>query len=175
VTVTCKPSAEGLRTATLQLTSSDPLNPKPTYTLECTGTPPLIPGYSSTPAPNNLLDLGSSLVGDSMTKTIQIQEIGNATLTVALANTAITGVHADDFSLLSPNFPFTISDDGSSQNVVVQCQPSEVGTRTATLNLVSDDPNNLAPTYQLKCTGTSPPAPPPQTQSQQHTIRYFLR
>ena len=174
VTVTCKPSAEGLRTATLQLTSSDPLNPKPTYTLECTGTPPLIPGYSSTPAPNNLLDLGSSLVGDSMTKTIQIQEIGNATLTVALANTAITGVHADDFSLLSPNFPFTISDDGSSQNVVVQCQPSEVGTRTATLNLVSDDPNNLAPTYQLKCTGTSPPAPPPQTQSSPSKIIFTL-
>jgi acetyltransferase-like isoleucine patch superfamily enzyme len=156
VTVTCEPTAEGPRTATLQLTTSDPLNPKPTYTLECTGTPPLIPGYSSTPAPNSTLDLGSSYVDKRTTQTIEIQETGNVELTVALAETAITGTYADDFSLLSPDFPLSISDGGQTQHIKVQCQPSTLGTRTATLNLVSNDPSNQTPTYQLKCTGTSP-------------------
>jgi hypothetical protein len=97
ITVTCQPSAEGLRTATLHLTSSDPLNPNPSYDLECTGTPALIPGYSSTPAPNSTLDLGSSLVGENLTQTIEIQEMGNTDLTVTLADPAIIGDHASDF------------------------------------------------------------------------------
>jgi hypothetical protein len=58
VTIQCKPSAEGQRTATLQFTTNDPSQPTVTYTLRCNGLAaptlftvygPMISGRATTP------------------------------------------------------------------------------------------------------------------------------
>ncbi|MCP4628336.1 MAG: choice-of-anchor D domain-containing protein, partial [bacterium] len=155
VTLACTPSAEGERTATLNLISNDSANAAVTYTLTCTGTAVPAAGYASTPAPSDTINFGSSTVGVAVNQTFDVQETGNAVLTVDKAATAITGAHAADFSIVSPVFPFTIADGDPDQTVTVACTPSAEGVRTATLNLTSNDPTNAAVTYTLTCTGTA--------------------
>ncbi|MEZ5672279.1 MAG: hypothetical protein R3E08_07775 [Thiotrichaceae bacterium] len=50
MTVTCAPTAVGTRTATLHLTTNDPLQSQVTYPLNCTGQEAIGTVYSSTPA-----------------------------------------------------------------------------------------------------------------------------
>lgn len=162
ITLECKPSAEGKRKATLHLTSTDSLNPKPSYQLECTGTAPLpTQGYSSTPAPGSTLDFGSPKVGTAVTQTIDIQEVGDADLTVDLGS--LTG--DSDFTIVSPSSAVTIADGGAAQIVTLQCEPATVGKKTGQLKLTSNDPNNATLLYDLECTGTSTTSPTPSTPS----------
>ena len=162
ITLECKPSSEGKRKAILHLISSDSLNPKPTYQLECTGTAPIpTPDYSSTPAPGSKLDFGSPKMGATATQTIEIQEVGDADLTVDLGS--LTG--ESDFTIVSPSSAITIADGGAAQIVTLQCQPSSVGKKTAQLKLTSNDPNNATLLYDLECTGTSATLPTPPTPS----------
>ncbi|MDM8553982.1 choice-of-anchor D domain-containing protein [Desulfococcaceae bacterium HSG7] len=112
-----------------------------------------IAGYNSTPtAPGGTIDFGSSPVGVAVNETFDVQETKNANLTVDKAATAITGAHAADFSIVSPVFPFTITDGGADKTVTVACTPSAEGVRTAILNLTSNDWKNAAVTYTLTCT-----------------------
>ncbi len=163
IKVQCFASEKGLRTANLQLSSNDPLMPEISYTLECNGVAlsygsgsvsvRLVPKYLSTPAQNSTLQFFSEIdnVGTASTQNISISEGGNADLTIS--SFAITGTNANDFNILSPNFPFTIADDRAEQVVTVQCLPSELGLRTANLQLSSNDSSASIITYPLECTG----------------------
>ncbi|RKZ74549.1 MAG: hypothetical protein DRR19_30015, partial [Candidatus Parabeggiatoa sp. nov. 1] len=153
VTMECNPSEIGKRTAQLNLISTDPSNPTPSYDLECIGTRPLIPGYHSIPTPGSQLVFCNSPVGVAVTKTLEIQENGNNDLTVTLDDMAITGPNASDFSIVTPSFPLTIREGGDNATVTVQCQPSAIGKRTATLNLTSNDLWQSQLTYELECSG----------------------
>ena len=152
VAVQCKPTRGGLRTATLNLTSNDASNLKITYTLKCLGK---AAGYSSTPfSSGEMLDFGKKPVGQTLNQSFDIQEIGDADLTVDLATTAISGAHVKDFEIMSPTFPISIAEKSGDQiSVTVQCRPGDLGERTAQLNLTSNDPLNPTPTYFLKCSG----------------------
>jgi len=166
IDIECTALALGVRTAQLNLISNDPLNATPTYNLRCIGQEALGPGYASTPPPLNGLNFGSTPVGAPINQTFDIQEVGNAVLDVGLATPAITGVHNGDFRIISPTFSFYIPDHSADVTVMVQCNPSSVGVRTATLHLTSNDALNSTPTYHLECTGTTllPPEedlPPP--------------
>ncbi len=154
VTVTCTPSASGLRTATLQMTTNDTTRPTVTYPLTCSGTQP---GFSSNPAPGTTLVVGSVTVGSTVSTTLSVVETGNATLTVTAAN--VTGMHAADYVVTAPGFPFSVVDGGPAQPITVQCSPSLAGSRVALLTLATNDPTVPAPTYPLDCTGLQPGAP----------------
>lgn len=170
VTLQCTPSQTGQRTAVLELSSNDREHPIITYPLKCQGTSPvapivpsnpiapstpLIPRYSSTPAPNHSITMGSSLVNQPRTETLQIQEQGNTTLKVNLV--AITGSHAKEFSLLNASFPLIISDGESPPTLTIQCLPAAEGERTAFLELSSNDPDYPTITYPLTCLGKTLP------------------
>jgi subtilisin-like proprotein convertase family protein len=157
--IECTPLGLGVRTAQLNLISNDPLNATPTYNLRCIGQDALGPGYASTPPPLNGLNFGSTPVGVPINQTFDIQEVGNAVLDVGLATPAITGVHNGDFRIISPTFSFYIPDHSADVTVMVQCNPSAAGVRTATLHLTSNDALNPTPTYHLECTGTTPQQP----------------
>jgi len=153
VTVQCTPSAEGLRTANLQISSNDGTH---NYILQCTGSkesepPPPPPVYYSLPEPANPLDFGSTLVGTPVAQNIlTIGNKGNADLTVKVVS--ISGINGNDFKMASPNFPLTIA-SGVYKPITMQCNPAVKGLREATLQLSTNDPNQSFITYPLKCEG----------------------
>lgn len=153
VTITCTPSSVGIRAVTLHLITNDPLNPNPSYLLECGGIP--LAGYYSTPLPGSTLNFGKVPVGDVATVSFNVQEMGNTLLQVDLAEPPFTGEAASDFSIVSPKFPFSILDGGADQPVTVKCRPSAKGKRVATLNLTSNSPLNPTHRYPLECYGTA--------------------
>ncbi|WP_353572336.1 choice-of-anchor D domain-containing protein [Candidatus Albibeggiatoa sp. nov. BB20] len=154
VSLTCTPSAEGVRTAVLNLTSNDEDLPEITYSVECIGSIEPIPVYGSNPTVAETISFGSIEVGQTLNQTLSIQERGNTTLTIDLATSSITGTHASDFSIDSSLFPMAIADGGDSVDVGLTCTPSAKGTRTATLNLASNDTiTHSSISYDLTCKG----------------------
>jgi hypothetical protein len=196
VTLQCTPSQAGKRTAVLELESNDRDHPTIIYSLECQGISPvdpntpvdptvpsnptdpsdpvepstlLIPRYSSTPAPNHSIKMGSSLINQPLTQTLQIQEQGDSTLKVNFVG--ITGSHAKEFSLVNTSFPLMIFDGDSSSTITIQCLPTAEGERTAFLKLNSNDPHYPTITYSLTCLGkTLPTASYASTPSPGETI-----
>lgn len=156
IEISCTPQAEGKRTATLRLTTTDKSNKNPTYPLECFGEPALVPGYDSVPTPDSKLVFGSALLGNTLTQTIEIQEMGNTDLQINSA-TLVSNNHPDDFKMTSSNLPVTIADgSGQKVTVTVACKPSSDGLRTAQLEITSDDPNHSSVFYDLECIGKTP-------------------
>ncbi len=157
-TLQCQPTAAGTRIAQLQITTNDPAQPSVSYDLECAGTIPLIPGYASTPAPNGTINFGNTVINTAVTKTIEISETGNTTL--ELSSATITGSNASDFSIISPTtVPVTIADGGANVIATLQCQPTAAGTRTAKLQIATNDPTQSLVSYDLECSGTIPLIP----------------
>ncbi len=162
VTVQCLPSnpdSTVIHTATLHLTSNDPVTPRdlPTYTLKCAGQP--TPGYGSTPGAGSRIDFGVVPYDQPVNQTIELEELGTADLTVNLAATPITGIHAQHFSVVATTFPLLIPEDsGQAPTITLQCQQkSPQVIHTALLNLVTNDPLKPTVTYPLRCTGTPTP------------------
>ncbi len=67
------------------------------------------PGYSSTPAPGSIIDVGSADVNASVSKTLSVSETGNAELQVTSAE--LSGIYASDFSVTPATL--TIADGGA--------------------------------------------------------------
>lgn len=164
ITVQCKPSSEGTRTAKLQFTTNDPQNPTVQYALNCNATSLDIGGaisvptakYSSLPVVNQAIMFGSAPLGQSLNSSIVISELGNAPLEVTFKD--LIGPHRNDFKIIS-GLPATIADGGAGQNVQVQCTPSDTGVRVAILQLATNDVYQTLAGYTLVCSGESPNAP----------------
>lgn len=146
LTIQCVPSAAGLRTAQLNLTSSDTGAPTPTYPLTCTG---LVPTYTSAPPPNGAINFGSTGVGVSVTSTILITNTGQGTLVVN--GFGKTG-DVSEFNVLS-SFPFSINPN-QMRTIIVECKPTTLGAFAATLSVSSNDPANQTVTYNLACSAS---------------------
>jgi hypothetical protein len=155
LTIQCNPSGAGLRTATLNLTTNDPARLTVFYTLNCVGT--VEARYSSIPAPNTLVNVGTANVGGlPATTNISIREVGNAQLVVnAPMGGALTGCsNPCDFSLTTA-LPLVINDGSPALQLNIQCIPIAAGLRTATLTLTTNDPTQATVTYTLNCTGVA--------------------
>jgi Divergent InlB B-repeat domain len=164
ITVQCKPSNEGTRTAKLQFTTNDPQNPTVQYALNCNATSLDIGGaisvptakYSSLPVVNQAIMFGSALIGQSLNSSIAISELGNAPLEVTFKD--MIGPHRNDFKIIS-GLPATIADGSAGHNVQVQCTPSDTGVRVAILQLATNDVYQTLASYTLVCSGESPNTP----------------
>ncbi|MBN1285424.1 MAG: DUF11 domain-containing protein [Anaerolineae bacterium] len=130
-------------------TSADPEANNNTATVETTVVG--VPGYGSTPAPGSTLDFGSMTVHQPVSLTLNIFETGNADLEAS--NPTIIGEHASDFAVAGLTFPLTITDGAPGQDLTVTCTPGDVGERTATLTLSTNDPDNPTVSYSMTCTG----------------------
>ena len=156
VTLQCTPSGENLRTASLQISSNEGTH---SYPLQCTGNkelvapppPPSPPESYSLPNPGDTLNFGSTPIGTPVAQNIlTIGNKGNGDLIVNFVT--ISGINADDFKMISPNFPLTVA-SGVYQPITMQCNPTVKGLREATLQLSTNDPNQSFITYPLKCEG----------------------
>ena len=96
----------------------------------------------ATPSTADHTDFGTTLVaGGMISRTFTISNSGNAALNLTgTPKVTIGGTNAADFSVsVQPSSPVAAS-SGTTTFIVV-FDPSSAGTRTATLSIVNDDPN----------------------------------
>ena len=156
VTVACTPAAVGTRTATLTLTTNDPAHASVAYNLVCVGTAVPQPAFSATPAAPGPIDFGMVNVGQTQAGVLNIQEAGNAPLTV---NTPVlAGLNPGDFSF-GAGINLALPDGQPSVAVALSCTPTAPGIRTATLTVSTNDPAKPTATFNLTCKGVTPPTP----------------
>jgi len=111
-------------------------------------------GFSSSPAPGSMLDLGFSVVGDPSNgpQVITVSEIGDQALDVTALT--FTGPNASAFSTTTA--PFMIPDGDPPVDVDVNCTPDARGNLTGTLELTNNSVNDPNPQYDLECVGLAP-------------------
>jgi CSLREA domain-containing protein len=123
-------------------------------------------GYGSDPVQPGPIQFGSAVVGTTIDGSFEVFETGNMALSVG--SLTLGGPSAADFNVVTA--PFDIADGAPSVMVELECTPSAVGQRSATLTLTTNDADNLSVSYQLLCTGvtapqagygSTPPAPGP--------------
>ena len=146
-TVVFTPSAEGIRNATLAISSNDADENPFLIPLQGIGTVASItpvPAISVSVAGGATLGHGSAafafgsldVLATPMAQEFTITSSGNARLESLSAS--LIGVHAADFSVSSP-LPATLG-SGASTSLTVSFKPNAAGLRTALLRIVSNDP-----------------------------------
>ena len=115
---------------------------------------PFLAVYVSSPAANSTIDFSSVVQGiASDPQIIAVSNTGGSPLSFGHR---ITGAHASDFAVL-PAGDITIANGGSPQNLTLNCTPSDIGTRTASLVVTTNDIKQLRVEYDLTCEGTAVP------------------
>lgn len=115
------------------------------------------PGFGSDPTNPGPLDLGNTMMGIPVTFTLTLKETGNLPLTI---DATLSGADAADFtidglsSLVIPNGSPDVPMD-----LVCNPQTDTAGTRTATLNLVTNDPSKALVMFDLTCDVSPTPVP----------------
>ncbi len=135
-TATFAPTGAFARAATIGLSTNDPNHPAMNILLSGIGQQP-IAGLSA-----SSLDFGTAYVGlVPGARTLTITNNGNDTL--QLSNFNISGSNASEFSINS-NYCISSMNGGSNCSIFLMFSPAAAGTRSAILNITSNDPDRLA-------------------------------
>jgi fibronectin type 3 domain-containing protein len=154
ILVRFSPTGVGLRTATLQVATNDPLRPILTVDpVEGTGAYP-IAGVSPPSLPFPLVFVSRQ----SGPLNVTLSNAGNEALLIS--SIAVNGTNAADF-LVSSNGCGASLAPGASCAIGVTFAPTAAGPRAATLAVVSNDPVNPQLGVSLSGTGTLIPPPEP--------------
>ncbi len=112
------------------------------------GSVPDVPDVTVNPLSYNY---GSVAVGQSTSQTINIKNDGSANLSVT--GVSLAGPHSAEFGLGGPG-SFVLA-PGASQNVQANFAPLSVGSKSASLFIASDDPDESLVAVNLSGTGTT--------------------
>jgi len=144
-TIECTPSAKGIRSAQLQLSTNSASSPTTfTYPLQCEGLTGA--SFSSNPPPNQVMKFGRTLLNNMVSKSLQIIETGDMELQIT---PTLGGFHSIDFRI--PLISIILPDGAPPKELIIECTPSELGLRTATLELLTNDPEMPTISYPLEC------------------------
>ncbi len=144
-TATFAPTGAFTRAATIGLSTNDPNHPTMNILLSGIGQQPVASPSASS------LDFGTAYVGlVPGARTLTITNNGNDTL--QLSNFNISGSNASEFSIYS-NYCTSSVNSGSNCSIILKFTPADVGTRSATLNITSNDPDRNAIAVTLTGTG----------------------
>jgi uncharacterized membrane protein len=150
LSVTYAPADVGTDTGCIAISSNDPDEPVVELGLAGSGEA-LEPDINLNPV---ALDFGTVFIGDTATLTTQVENVGNADLTVA---DIVPGAGT------SPEYSFTPTSftlpPGGSQVVDVTYAPVDLGPDTGSLEITSDDPDEPTVTLDLAGTGAAVPTP----------------
>jgi len=153
--VQCIPQNANTRTATLNFETNDSNNSEVSYNFSCTGLPN-VADYKSQPTERRGVFITTNGLGKPGTAGIEFFELGTKDLMLdkpfSLSGNLLEGPHANEFKVLTP-LPLVIADGKASQTLVVQCNPTLEGLRTATLKLDTNIPNTPKLFYPLGCIG----------------------
>jgi hypothetical protein len=86
-------------------------------------------------------DYGAVPLGSIAYQTFTISNEGSTSLMVG--STTLSGPNADQFSIVSGRAPFSLP-PGGSRNLVISFNPTQQGTKTAALFILSNDPDERA-------------------------------
>jgi len=160
VTFECTPKSKGDFSATLKLKTNDPKFSIMSYQLKCSGVEVCEgegcggdPIFTSSPDSGSIInfgDVGFNSVAIPGSQDIKIKNLGSGNLKVDFFN--IEGANANIFKVTSPTSLAIKSSE--MDTMTLQCAPKNSGDFSATLKLSTNDPKLLAPSYQLKCTGS---------------------
>ncbi|MFQ5708977.1 MAG: malectin domain-containing carbohydrate-binding protein [bacterium] len=153
VTVRFSPTAAGVQTGDLEITSDDPDEGLVTVSLTGNGVvpPPDAPNISVNPTS---LDFGQVTVDSTSDAIVTITNDGTQILTVSDLSTTNTV-----FSVVSPATPFDVAANGGTQDVTLRFAPTATGVQSGDLNITSNDPDQGVLAVPL--TGEGVTAPPP--------------
>ena len=151
INVAFQPTGDGLRKATLEITSNSCTQPKLNVSLVGTG---VLPNVVVQPNP---IDVGTSSVGKKGKPTaVTVSNEGAAELKITTIQ--IIGENAADFALSGlPPVPKTLQ-PGESFVFAIRMTPTEEGLRLASINVLSDDPD--VPTLTVSVRGSATAASP---------------
>ena len=147
IKVRFKPTSAGSKTATLQIYSDDPNeNPINVALSGASGVPDIYVTPTSLP-------FGDVCAGSYSDLPITVGNSGTCILYVS--STQITGSNASEFSIQSGEGSFSLN-PGQTREIKVRFQPTSIGSKTATLEIFSDDPDEPQTNVDLKGKGTDP-------------------
>jgi hypothetical protein len=162
--VTFNPSGAGVRTATISVANNDSDENPYDFTIQGTGTDPeinlvgnsiSIADGSATTTTTNHTNFGAVAVSSgNIIRTFTIQNQAGATSNLIIGAISITGTNAADFSYTSP-----LSSNlapGASTTFTVTFDPSALGIRNATINIVTNDSDETPYDFAISGTGTAP-------------------
>jgi hypothetical protein len=141
--VTFTPAGPFNRTATLTLSTNDPDRPSVDVPLAGIGLQPII-----SPSATSLSF--QSLVGYPATKYFQIANIGNDALSMTLS---LTGPNANEFIVSGSCYPGGTVSANSLCWLFVSFYPASAGSKTAALEITSNDPDTPRVTVSLQGQG----------------------
>ncbi len=140
LTLSFNPDSAGAKNATLQFASNDPdENPAPAVLLG-NG----LPAFPDIFVSKDTLDFGQVLTGTTGLVDFEVRNNGVADLNVNPLG--LLGADIADFSVFSGDGPFVLKPD-SSRIIQMQFAPVSAGPKQATVQIVSDDPDEN-PTVQ---------------------------
>jgi|GEM_PF-2812800 len=142
VDVTATPATAGQQDAVLTIESTDPTTPRRTVELSAEGVAAEIDIGART------LDFGETAVGETVTLNLSVANRLGSPGDLQIDRTAIVGQHPEDFSIVSGRAPQTLA-PGESQTLEVAFTASEVGERTAQIQLESNAANEPFATIWL--------------------------
>jgi hypothetical protein len=161
-TVEFDPSATGIRTATISISNDDPDEDPYTFAISGIGVSPeinvlgnntSIASGSTTTSIANHTDFGlADTVSGTASRIFTIINTGNGTLTLGTWAVSISGTHASDFGITFQPAPSILPTD--STTFTVKFSPSATGTRTASIRINNDDPDENPYTFAISGTGT---------------------
>jgi len=96
------------------------------------------------------MNLGEVTLGANATQTLVVSNTGNASLQVTA--TSLSGANAREFAITSGGAPFTLA-PAATRNVVVRFTPASAGSKSASLSLTSNDPDENPVVVALSGTG----------------------
>ncbi len=148
VSISCSPSAIGVRTATLSFATNDPRAGwgNVSFPLKCEGIVGAgsAPRFaSSVPAPGPLNE--STEVGTNDPFSLSVSNIGTGTLTLNSASYA----GSPDLAIAS-SFPINIA-AGASTNVGFNCVATAAGVKSGRVTINTNDPTQPSVVYDLVC------------------------
>lgn len=108
-----------------------------------------------TPSTSDDTNFGSANVtGGTITKTFTIENYGSSDLILNSPRVSLGGTHAADFSITA--MPASQIAAQATTTFQITFDPSTTGTRTATVTIISNDPNNPNYTFTIQGMGTAP-------------------
>ena len=112
----------------------------------------------SSPSTSDYTDFGSvDITSGTASNSFSITNMGVATLTLSGSPAvSISGTHASDFSVTSQPSS-SLAAAGGSSSFTIQFDPSGLGTRSATVSIDNNDPDEDPFTFSIQGTGTGIP------------------
>ena len=168
-TVLFDPSADGIRTATLNIQTNDADDDPFEFDIQGTGTvQPMIEvtgaGITIANGDNSPNIIDNTYFGDidaqsgTTSKTYVIDNLGSGTLTLTGSpHVSLLGAHAADFTVtLQPDA--TVAAGGSS-SFIIEFDPSVIGLRTASVSITHNDADEDPYLFAIQGNGIGPGAP----------------